>query len=175
MSKMAPIFTVEKHFLLVLLLKFVCILQALYSICNSYLSNGCYEGLFSLSVGQQSLSGRNSTSLWFRLSTRVCVCARAQSYVCHRKLQVCLSPWGRWATARSAGYRREGKTLGFNTDTNTCALKHTRAQKYTILPPGPPELTDASCPAAKSTELHTHKHTHTAWPWHPYRLTQRPL
>lgn len=46
---------------------------------------------------------------------------------------------------------------------------HTHTKIYHT---GPPELTDASCPAAKSTELHTHTNTHiqhgpgtpTGWP-----------
>lgn len=59
-----------------------------------------------------------------------------------------------------------------HTHTHTEACAHTCT--YTLVPPGSPLLTDASCPAAQPTPPRTHKHTQAACPWHPYRFTQGP-
>lgn len=97
----------------------------------------------------------------------LCYCVFVSEHVC--------------AMARSAGYRREGKTPGFATHTNTCALTHTHTQQKiqthtvihadanSVVAPGSTLRTDASCPAAQSTVLHT-----CGVSLAPYRLTQGP-
>lgn len=159
-----------------LLLKFVCILQALYSICNSYLSNGCYEGLFSLSVGQQRLSGWNTNSLWFRLSTRICVCVCVHA---HKVMCVTGSYKSVWAPEEGGPWPGLPDTGGKAKHWALILIQthvHLNIHAHKNIPYWPSWINRCFLPSSQIHRAsHTHKHTHTARPWHPYRLTQRPL
>lgn len=100
--------------------------------------------------------------LLFCLCCLYCLCVSFEwECVCHRKLQG-VSVWA----AEEGGPRPglpdtggKGKTLGSDTDTNTCAQIHTDA--YNTVPPGSPLLTDASCPAAPLHSSSCISHTYT--------------
>lgn len=100
----------------------------------------------------------------------VCMCVLAvYTHVCATGRRLCLGPWGGWAMARSAGYRREG-TLGFNTETShTHSNTHKQSdQADTLLPSGSLSVNRCFLPSRPNCAASApHWHTQcfpTGWP-----------